>query len=190
MKGRATADDLERWRGEYNAEVIDGVVVAKAGPRGEHGNAQLALGAFLRSGFDAPAGGGRRPGGWWILGEVDVELETHQVFCPDLVGWRRDRLAERPRGRPITARPDWVCEILSPSTARNDLVEKLRVYQRRGVEHYWIVDPAAETLTVYRHRDGDYLVALTAGRGERALAEPFAALPLPVGLLFGDEPDD
>ncbi|MBX3193251.1 MAG: Uma2 family endonuclease [Labilithrix sp.] len=64
--------------------------------------------------------------------------------------WKHERTPERPRGRPIRIRPDWVCEILSSSNARNDLGIKPAAHHRTGVPHYWIVDPARETLTVYR----------------------------------------
>jgi Uma2 family endonuclease len=81
-----------------------------------------------------------------------------------------------------------VCEILSPSNAKNDLVDKLRAYRRVQVPHYWIVDPDLQVLTVYRYGNETYEVALTAGRDETVYAEPFDAVPLAVGVFFGDEP--
>lgn len=60
----------------------------------------------------------------------------------------------------------------------------------RRVPHYWIVDPASETLVVYRREDAGSLAATTAKKGEVGRAEPFEALPFPVGILFGeDEPE-
>jgi Uma2 family endonuclease len=122
--------------------------------------------------------------------EVEVQLDARDVYRPDVVGWRRERAAERPSGTPIVLRPDWVCEVLSPRNTRNDTLKKMRGYQRSGVPHYWIVDPAEETLTVYRWTPDGYLVALKAERGERVRAEPFEAVELEVGVLFGDEPDE
>jgi Uma2 family endonuclease len=185
----ATFADLEALGDDARVEVIAGNIVEKAHPSAEHADAQLALGAFLRQRFNHRGdGGGPGPGGWWILAEVDVEMETHEVYRPDLAGWRRDRLPERPRGRPVRTRPDWVCEVLSPSNRRNDLVTKMRVLHRCGVPHYWIVDPEEEVLTVHRWQEGGYLVALTATRGETVRAEPFDAVDLAVGTLFGEEP--
>jgi Uma2 family endonuclease len=109
------------------------------------------------------------------------------VYRPDLVGWRRARVPTRPSGQPITVRPDWVCEILSRSNARNDLVDKLRAYQRAEAPHYWIVDPDQEVLTAYRFGSGTYEVALTAGRDETVRAEPFGEVDLRVGVFFGDD---
>jgi Uma2 family endonuclease len=96
-------------------------------------------------------------------------------------------MPERPRGRPIRVRPEWVCEVLSTSNAATDLVSKLDVYRRVGVPHYWIVDPATETLTVHRWTPDGYLIALRATRADVVRAEPFDAVELAVGRLFGDE---
>jgi Uma2 family endonuclease len=86
-------------------------------------------------------------------------------------------------------RPDWVCEILS-TDRRNDLVKKKRVYPRHAVPRYWIIDPAEETLGVYRWSADGYVEILSAERGERVRAEPFDAIELLVGIFFGDEEDD
>lgn len=80
-----------------------------------------------------------------------------------------------------------MCEILSPSNARNDLVHKLRVYQRAGIGHYCIVDPAEQVLTVYRHTGSTYEIALTASRGETVHAEPFHDVAMPLSVLFGED---
>jgi Uma2 family endonuclease len=183
----ATAADLLALEGDRRAEIVSGAIVEKAAPSPEHSDAQTAVAAFTRRRFHRRAGGPDRPGGWWIMVEVDVELEAHELYRPDVVGWRRDTAPERPAGRPVRLRPDWVCEVLSPSNASNDLVTKLRVLHRAGVPHYWIVDPERQLLTVHRWEPAGYLLALTAGRGETVRAEPFDAVELPLGVLFGDE---
>jgi len=173
------------------AEVIDGEIVQKAAPSAEHSDAQSALLTWVRRRFGRGGGGPHRPGGWWILVEVEIEIEAHEVYRPDVAGWRRERVPERPRGRPVRMAPDWVCEVLSRSNARNDLVKKFRAYHRARVGHYWIVDPDDETLVVYRWNEGGYLAVLTANKGETVRAEPFDALELPVGVLFGeDDPEE
>jgi len=86
-------------------------------------------------------------------------------------------------------RPDWTCEILS-TNKRNDLIKKKRIYHRHQVPHDWIVDPSEETLTVYRWAPDGYTEILVGERGERVLAEPFEAIPLVVGVLFGDDEDE
>lgn len=184
----ATLDDLLALPDDRRAEIVGGLIVDKAAPSAEHGDAQSSLAALLRGPFHR-RGGPHGPGGWWILTEVEVRVAPHEVYRPDLVGWRRATMPERPTGRPVEARPDWWCEILSPSNARTDLVDKLRALHAAAVPHYWIVDPERETLTVLRHTPEGYLTALVAARGERVTAEPFDALSLDVGLLFGDDPD-
>lgn len=177
---RAVADEKPCF------ELIDGELTQKAAPSWSHGSIQLGLGSGLRSQFHRRSGGGG-PGGWWILSEVHVALDDEQVYCPDLAGWRRERVAEPPHDFPVRLRPDWICEILSPSNASRDTVHKLRGYHRAGVPHYWIVDPAARTLTVYRWQAEGYLAVLSATPPERVRAEPFDAIELSVAAMFGDE---
>ncbi len=174
--------------GDVSAEIVGGTLVYKADPSGEHADAQAALAAFLRPEFHRKSGHGG-PGGWWILTEVDIELAAHDVYRPDVCGWRRERLPERPSGRPVRVRPDWVCEILSSSNAATDQVDKFRVYAASGVPFYWIGDPERKILTVYRLEGDRYSVALQAKQGETVSAPPFEAAPLRVGLLFGEDPD-
>jgi Uma2 family endonuclease len=182
----ATADELARLPESVHAEVIHGSIVERASPSAEHGDAQSQLAVLIKGPFQRPPGR-VGPGGWWIFTEVEVEVETHEVYRPDLVGWRREHVPARPTGRPVRVRPDWVCEVLSPTTAKNDVVDKLHALQANEVPHYWIVDPEHETLTVLRWTVEGYLTAMTAKRGDRVRAEPFGEIELTVGLLFGDE---
>jgi Uma2 family endonuclease len=188
-RSAATFADLEGLPEEVRAEIIHGTIVEKAGPTMEHGRAQAATGGYLRRRFDR-GGGGRWPGGWWLATEVDVEYDPHELFRHDLAGWRRDRVPECPRGRPVRVRPDWVCEILSRSNEKRDLVDKMRVLRSAGVPHYWIINPEEQVLLVHRLEPGGYLVALTAGADETVRAEPFEAVDLRVGALLGGEDDD
>jgi Uma2 family endonuclease len=186
----ATAEDLLRLTGDRRMEVIGGALVEKAAPTGEHSNAQSFVATLIKGPFQRRPGGSGGPGGWWILTEADVELTTHDVYRPDVAGWRRERVPQCPRGTPIRVRPDWVCEVLSPSNARTDLVEKMETFRQCEVAHYWIVDPEHEMLTVYRWSREGYVVALAAGRADRRVrAEPFDAIELDVGLLFGEDPE-
>ena len=110
-----------------------------------------------------------------------MEPELHlgaQIAVPDIAGWRRERLPELPRAPFLTLSPDWVCEILSPSTARLDRIKKLRMYAREGVGHAWLVDPVLETLEVYRRQDESWLLVLTAGGDDVVRAEPFDAIEI------------
>ncbi len=185
----ATAADLARLPHGSSAEVIHGSLSERAAPNADHGIVQAEVAGWTVPVFARRPGGGR-PGGWWILVDTEVELAEHEIVRPDLSGWRRERSPERPRGRPVRLRPDWVCEILSPGNRRRDLFEKMAIYREAGVPHYWIVDPEEQLLTVYRLEPAGYLVALNAGATDRVRAEPFDAVELPVGLLFGEEPEE
>jgi Uma2 family endonuclease len=120
---------------------------------------------------------------------VDVELSAHEVYRPDISGWRREGMPERPVGRPISVRPDFICEVLSESNAATDQVDKFRVYASSRVPFYWIGDPQRKILTAYRLEGTAYAVALQAKAGETVHAPPFEAVALRVGLLFGEDPD-
>jgi len=185
----ATAADLAVLPEDMRAEVIHGAIVEKASPSAEHGASQAAYSAVLVRRFQRGLGG-RWPGGWWFGSQIEVEYETHEVYLHDLVGWRRDRAPQRPTGRPVRIRPDWACELLSPSNAKRDQIDKFQVLHKNGVPHYWIADPLEHTLIVHRWEPSGYLVVLTAASGDVVRAEPFDAVELRVSTLFGLEEDD
>ncbi|MEM9460955.1 MAG: Uma2 family endonuclease [Myxococcota bacterium] len=189
-ESRATiADLLAIPEPERRHELIDGEIVDKGAATGEHGATQADLVTALNRRFGRRPGG-RWPGGWWSAIEVEIVFDGTQLFRPDVVGWRRERVSQRPRGIPIEVLPDWICEILS-SNRRHDLIKKKRTYHRCQVPHYWIIDPAEETVAVHRWSADGYIEVLAAQRGERVRAEPFEAVELEVGTFFGDDdPDD
>lgn len=168
-------------------ELIDGELVEKQGGF-RHGRAQFNLAGLLTP-YRRGGGGSDRPHGWWFLTEQLAGFSPSQVLRPDVAGWMRERLPEPPEDDDavVRMRPDWVCEIISPRKAANDLVRKKRVYHQHEVPYYWIVDPRDETLTVLQWTARGYLEILAAQRGERVRAEPFPALDLQVGVLFGDD---
>ena len=186
---RSTLEDLAKLRdGGRAVELVDGEIVEKAMPRPEHGAAQFTLSGVLLP-YHGKAGGPRGPGGWWLMTEVEVAYPKRgEVFRHDLLGFGRDRYPARPIGMPVVELPAWVGEILSPTTARYDIVKKQRTLHEHGVLHYWIIDPEHETLTVLRHAPDAYLNVLNAGVGDAVRAEPFDEVEIDVGELFGHEP--
>lgn len=170
-------------------EILDGEIVEKALPRGEHGVGQLRAGRLLGR-FDRKPNGPTRPGGWWFATEPTIDLSMHQTVQPDVAGWRRERMPNRPSGYPITLRPDWVCEVMCDGDARRrDAIHKRRIYADHGVPFYWLVDTERETLTVLSLTERGYVEQLTAARTDRVRAVPFDLLELQVGILFGDDED-
>jgi Uma2 family endonuclease len=187
---RATLEDF--WAipaAERYHELIAGAITPKATPSGEHGDAQAGIVGAIRPPFQRSPGRGG-PGGWWIATEVEVLLDGVDIARPDVLGWRRERCLERPTGTPVRQRPDWICEVVSPSNATDDTIKKLRLYHRAAVPHYWIVDPRDATLTVMRWSTDGYVTLLRAERGETVRPEPFPEIELAVGTLFGDDPPD
>ncbi len=75
-------------------------------------------------------------------------------MVPELAGWQRETMPEYPDTAYCTIAPDWVCEVLSPSTRRLDQIEKRELYAREGVGHLWFVDPDAQTLETFALRAG------------------------------------
>ncbi|HJL20110.1 MAG TPA: Uma2 family endonuclease [Sandaracinaceae bacterium LLY-WYZ-13_1] len=165
-------------------ELIGGRLVREAGPSGEHGDAQAGVVGAVRPRYQGPPGDG--PGGWWIATEVEVLLDGGDVARTD-VGWRRARVPARPTGAPVRARPDGVCEVLWPSHANVDTVEKLRLHHRAAIPHHWLADPRDAPPTVMRWADAGCTTVQPAERGETLRPEPFDAVALPVGALFGDD---
>lgn len=121
-----------------------------------------------------------------------AEPELHfgaDVLVPDLAAWRRERLPAIPNATFITLAPDWICEVVSPSTGRLDRSRKMGVYAREGVAWLWLVDPLAHTLEIYR-RDtaGRWMVAATFGGWDTVRAEPFETLPFDLSRWWLDPP--
>ena len=189
---RHIATEADFWaipEDERFHELIGGEIIEKAAPSGEHGDATAGVIGLLRVPYQRRSGGGG-PGGWWIQTEVEIRLASGDIVRPDVLGWRRERCPESPRGTPIALVPDWICEIVSASNAKNDTVKKLRLYHQVEVPHYWLVDPRDATLTVMRWSSAGYVMLMRAERGEVVRAEPFDAIELAVGTLFGDDPPD
>ncbi len=173
----ATYDDLCRVPEHMVAELIEGELFTSPRPATPHARASSMLLSDLIGGFDGPPGGDDAAAGWWFL----VEPELHfggDVLVPDLAAWRRARLPVIPNAAAIELAPDWICEVVSPSTARIDRARKMRLYAREGVAHLWLLDPIARTLEIYRLEDGRWVVAVTYGGDDAIRAEPFDAVAL------------
>lgn len=179
----ATYEDLLSLPEDVRAEVLGGQVVTAPSPLPKHSKAQRALGSFIGGPFDDDDGHGG-PGGWWIFIEVDVALGPHDIVRPDLASWRREQLVDPGEQRPITVTPDWVCEVLSPSTAARDKVQKRALYAEAGIPHYWIVDTDARTLEAFSLESGRWVLTGSYDDTQTAALPPFDAVKLEVGRLF------
>lgn len=183
-KRRATYDELCQVPDHLVAEILDGELFATPRPALPHARTGSALGSELHGPFDQGRAG---PGGWWILFEPELHLQQ-DVLVPDLAGWRRVRLPGIPNEPFMTLAPDWVCEVLSPSTERIDRLRKLRIYAREGVAHLWLVNPLQRTLEVFRLDESHWIVAAMHGGDEVVKAEPFEAISLELPRIWPDLP--
>ncbi|MDC3956809.1 Uma2 family endonuclease [Polyangium jinanense] len=178
-----TWEDLADLPEGVVGEIVGGEIVLLPRPSPPHGRAQAKLHAKIGGAFDLGEGG---PGGWEIRPEPRIRF-GEEIRVPDLAGWRIERF-EEPHEGPFLVAPDWVCEILSPSTARSDRTAKLRLYAHHGVRHYWIIDPELQTLEVYRLEGKLWVVAATFDGDVRVRAEPFEAIEIDLSLLWTPRP--
>jgi Uma2 family endonuclease len=182
---KATYEDLMAVPDNLVAEIVGGELVTSPRPASPHATSGIAISSDLFTRFATPPGSSSAPGGWWILYEPELHL-GEDVLVPDVAGWRRERMPKMPHVVGFTLAPDWVCEIVSPSTGRLDRARKMPIYAREGVSHMWIVDPIPRTLEVYRLEEGRWIVASTHGGAERARAEPFDAVELDLSRWWID----
>jgi Uma2 family endonuclease len=179
-KRRATYQDVLDAPEHVIAEILGGVLHTQPRPASKHTRAASKLGAELDGPFDRGRNG---PGGWILLDEPELHLHG-DVLVPDLAGWRRTRMPELPDAAAFELPPDWVCEVLSPSTAAVDRIEKLPIYAREKVAHAWLIDPIAQSLEAFR-LDGGRWTLVGGWQGEaRARVEPFDAIELELASLW------
>jgi Uma2 family endonuclease len=179
-KRNATYADLAAVPPHLTAEIIFGALVTHPRPSPKHVTSSGALQIELGTPFQKGRGG---PGGWIIVPEPELHLGPH-ILVPDLAGWRRDSLPQLPRTAFYTVHPDWVCEILLPSTENRDRGDKRRIYSTYNVGHFWLLDPVAQRLEAYVLRDGHYSLHDTYSDDDSVAAPPFDAVPFKLADLW------
>jgi Uma2 family endonuclease len=183
-KAPATYADIEALPAHLVGEIIFGALITHPRPVRRHGGAASALGAISTNSYQFGIGG---PGGWIFVDEPELRLGPH-VLVPDIAGWRRERMTE-PADQPwFGVAPDWVCEVLSPSTEKYDKGDKQRIYAIYGVQHLWFIDPRAKSLEVFSRQDKDWLWTHTFFDNDPVNAPPFDALTFNLGLLWPFDP--
>ena len=161
-------------------EIIGGVLHTHPRPAPRHARAYSSLGVELGGPFDHGRNG---PGGWWILDGPELHLGA-DVLVPDLAGWKRTRMPTLPETAWFELAPDWICEILSPSTAKLDRAVKLPLYARNAVTHCWLVDPDLKTLEVFENRDGKWLLLTVLENDAEVSQPPFDAIAFNLASLW------
>ena len=179
---QATYDDIVALPEYKVGEVIGGMLYVQPRPAPRHVRSSSRLGAWLDNPFDTGRNG---PGGWWILDEPELHLGA-DVLVPDLAGWRREAMPKLPETAWFEQAPNWVAEILSPSTARKDRAVKMPKYAEYGVQHCWLIDPDARTLEAYENRAGLWTLLGVWSGDDAAAAAPFEAVALELAGLWVD----
>ncbi len=179
-KRPATYADLLALPDHVVGQIIDGELVVSPRPAPPHAIATSFLGAELVGPYGRGRGG---PGGWLILDEPELHL-GQQILVPDLAGWLRERMPQLPQTAWFELRPDWICEVLSPSTAVLDRTRKQDVYREHGVTWLCFVDPGARTIEVLKLSGQDWVVAGTFGGDGEARVQPFDAVAIDIGALW------
>ena len=180
----ATYADILALPDHVVGEIVLGELVVSPRPASPHTRAATILGGDLTSPFDRGRGG---PGGWWIAFEPELHLGRH-VLVPDLAGWRRERMPTFPTAPYFTLAPDWVCEVLSPSSLRLDRIRKLPIYLEHEVRWAWLVDPIARTLEVFERNENRWTLVGVHGENETVRAVPFEAVEIELEGWWVPEP--
>lgn len=186
-KKPATYADIEALPPNMVGEILHGSLHSHPRPAPAHLRAAGRLFNNLETAFDQGIGG---PGGWTILHEPELHLDDH-VIVPDIAGWRLETMPDLPEKAYFEVPPDWVSEILSPSTMRIDRADKLQIYAQYGVGHAWYANPLAYTLEGMKLVEGHYQITSIFKDLETVTAPPFEPHAFDLSLLWrGDIPQE
>ncbi len=155
-------------------ELLNGRLVETASPTSTHqailGELSYQIRSYLR----------QNPCGAMYFAPLDVFIELNQIVVPDLIFIRSARL-DLLTERGLVGAPDFVVEILSPSTRIRDLTEKVVLYQRNLVQTYWVIDPVAQEILVFELGDSQ---AKTIGLDRKITVPCLPDFTLEVATLF------
>lgn len=177
----ATYEDILELPANIVGEIINGHIETHPRPAPKHALAASSLGGELFFPFQKGKGG---PGGWWIIDEPELHVDSH-VLVPDLAGWRKEKMPSLPDTAWFDIIPDWVCEILSPSTAKVDRVEKMPIYAHLGISHFWLIDPQLQTLEVYELHNSQWVLLEIIDNDKLVSSAPFQDVSFSLSSLWG-----
>jgi Uma2 family endonuclease len=177
---RLTYDDFVKLPDDGKRyEIIDGELFVNAAPVPRHqmivGNLHFELAVFFR----------QHGGGMVFLSPLDVVFDNENVTEPDLVVIRSDR-ANIVGKKNVQGAPTLCIEVLSDSTRRLDEIHKRKLYERSGVEEYWIVDPVLELVKIYRQTGAGFERAaeISVEEGGTITTPLFPGLSIDVTAVF------
>lgn len=179
-QGGYTYDDYLQIPEEpgYRFEILEGILVKEPSPSTHHQRVSRELGRQLMSYFDH-----FDPEGELFFAPLDVTLTAGNVLQPDILFVSGDRRAIIRETR-IDGPCDLVIEIMSPKNRRKDRLQKMKIYRKAGIPHYWLVDPEENTLEAFMLQDGSYTLAAAGGPGNIFTHPAFPELELDLDRIF------
>jgi Uma2 family endonuclease len=176
-------DQLMSLPETLTGEILNGQLHTQPRPTGPHALTGSSLGDELVGPFQKGRGG---PGGWWIIDEPEIHfIRDIEVAVPDLAGWKRERMPTVPKDHRFEIIPNWVCEILSPSTASKDREIKMPLYARHGVRYAWIVDPFNREMEAMELKNGTWTLLSSFSEEDLVAVVPFDAITIALSDLWG-----
>jgi Uma2 family endonuclease/predicted DNA-binding transcriptional regulator AlpA len=149
----------------YRYEILEGMLVKEPSPNVPHQRASRRLQRILEDYFWQ-----QDPEGEVFDAPLDVTFQDITVVQPDIfyVSGNQKQIVLKAR---VDGPPTLVVEVLSPSNSRKDRLQKLQIYQKYGVPHYWLVNPEEKTLECFALKDGTYAL-VAAGMDEEVVEHP------------------
>ncbi len=179
-RGGFTYDDYLKLPEEpgFRFEILEGILVKEPSPTTQHQRVLRELGRQLMTFFDD-----YDPEGEIFFAPLDVTLTPVNVLQPDILfvsGERRDIMLEERIDGPC----DLVVEIMSPANRRKDRLQKMEIYRKAGIPHYWLADPEENTLEAFELREGSYALVAAGGPGDKFAHPGFPGLELDLDRIF------
>ena len=167
-----------------SGEIGAGVYMMSPRPRPRHGATQGRLFSALHERYGRGRGG--EPPEWFFA--VEPELRSERALSrlvPDVAGWRRSGAGWPDMGTtPVTLMPDWVAEVLSPSTETTDRGVKTEAYGTMGVGSLWLVDCERQQVETFTNVRGRMVAGTVFSLAESVTGDPFGAEPVPVAEIL------
>jgi Uma2 family endonuclease len=176
---RRRAEFLEKITEDDKAEFINGEEVLHSPSRDGHSAVIEALGDFMRTYVR------KRKLGVVRREKAMISL-TRNEYEPDLCFFSKEKSQKFNKNTMRYPAPDFVVEVLSPSTAKNDRGVKLRDYAEHGISEYWIIDSDKEILEQYLLQGETYELALKSGDG-KVLSHAIEGFEIPIRALFDED---
>ncbi len=181
-KPKSLYDELMALPDNIIGEILNSELYTQPRPGPKHAIASTRLGADIDPAYGRGRGG---PGGWWIIYEPEVHLATGDIVVPDIAGWQKSRMPELPETAYFDLAPDWICEVLSPGTAKTDRTVKMPIYAKNAVSYLWLVDPIEKILEAYELLNSKWLLLSAHKDNDKISLKPFDQITIALDELWG-----